>query len=286
MGIKINTTRNTTQAYETLTELNRKMKSLQLSKRSKQKENVSDKIVIENKSTVVSPKNEIFKVIQKNIESAKDLLSIAEKELNSIKGLLAKVKIKTKEAVSENSNESAVQEIREIGKEIDSIIFNSEFSKTKMLMTGSNGISKDMKFYIGIESTDVLTIDYGKFIGGNYSVDSSLGGKAENIHQSVKSGLESILKADLKKIEIEDFEIVVHKALGSIGSSVNKLNKKNDSLSLTISNSNASISRLFDAESAIKHLNKTLSAIEDNSALAKLSQLNINLHKVLKLFNT
>ncbi len=79
------------------------------------------------------------------------------------------------------------------------------------------------------------------------------------------------------------FETLVDNALGSIGNSVQRLDAKDDFLTSAIANSQASVSRLFDADMALEQLNATKASIGGQAATAMLAQLNMQPQAVLQL---
>jgi flagellin len=83
--------------------------------------------------------------------------------------------------------------------------------------------------------------------------------------------------------ELDAFETAVDNALGSIGNSVQRLDAKDDFLTSAIANSQASVSRLFDADMALEQLNATKASIGANAATSMLAQLNMGPQQVLQL---
>ena len=83
--------------------------------------------------------------------------------------------------------------------------------------------------------------------------------------------------------EIDNLETAVDNALGAIGNYVQRLDAKDDFLTSAIANSQASVSRLFDADMAQEQLNATKSTIGGQAATAMLAQLNMAPQAVLQL---
>jgi len=75
----------------------------------------------------------------------------------------------------------------------------------------------------------------------------------------------------------------VKKALGRIGNLMQTLDSKSDFLTASITNSNSSISRLFDTDMAMEQLNATKGSIGSNATTSILSQLNMSPQSFLQL---
>ena len=76
----------------------------------------------------------------------------------------------------------------------------------------------------------------------------------------------------------------VSNALGDIGNFTQRLNIKEETLNTAITNAEASISRLFDADMAQEQLNATRGSIMSQAATAMLAQLNFAPQQVMQLF--
>jgi flagellin len=65
---------------------------------------------------------------------------------------------------------------------------------------------------------------------------------------------------------------------------VQRLDIKEETLNVSISNAQSSVSRLFDADMAYEQLNATKGSIMQQAATAMLAQLNASPQQVLQLF--
>ncbi|MFA8344023.1 MAG: flagellin, partial [Rhodothermaceae bacterium] len=83
---------------------------------------------------------------------------------------------------------------------------------------------------------------------------------------------------------VTNLKSTVTTALGNIGNFSQRLDIKDDTLNVSITNAQASISRLFDADMAAEQLNATKGSILQQSATAMFSQLNFAPQQVLQLF--
>ena len=87
------------------------------------------------------------------------------------------------------------------------------------------------------------------------------------------------LQANLASLKTE-----VTSALGKIGNFTQRLDIKEETLNVSITNAQSSYSRLFDADMAAEQLNATRGSILGQAATAMVSQLNSAPQSVLSLF--
>lgn len=289
MGFQINTNISALKAYNALAKLNASSEKAQLRLATQKRINsVADDTSGFNVGKALDQKVKLMQSAQSNVGSAKDMLATAESQMISIKDMLTQIRAKIADASNPAADKSAIaNDIKSIGLEIDSAIASTKFNNTNLLMSGSSGTgASGFAFQTGAASTDTLTVDYGQYTGGAVDVDSSLGGTATNVHSSVKAGLDSILGAtssNISSIDFDAFETAYDNALGAIGNYVQRLDAKDDFLTSAIANSQASVSRLFDADMAMEQLNATKASIGGQAATAMLAQLNMSPQQVLQL---
>jgi flagellin len=287
MGFQINTNIGALKAYNALAKLNAKSEKAQIRLATQKRINsVADDTSGFNVGKALDQKVKLMMAAKGNVGSAKDMLSTAESQLISIKDMLTQIRSKIADASNPASDRAAIaNDIKSIALEIDSTIATTKFNDTNLLMSGASGTGTGFAFQTGAASTDTLTINYGSFIGGAGTVT---GGSATNVHAEVATDLSAaiaVAAGTIAALDVDDFETAVDNALGSIGNYVQRLNAKEDSLTSAIANSQASVSRLFDADMAMEQLNATKAAIGGQAATAMLSQLNMNPQQVLQLLN-
>lgn len=288
MGFQINTNIGALKAYNALAKLNAKSEKAQLRLATQKRINsVADDTSGFNVGKSLDQKVKLMQAAQGNVGSAKDMLATAESQMISIKDMLTQIRAKIADASNPAADKSAIaNDIKSIGLEIDSAIASTKFNETSLLMSGATGTGTGFSFQTGAASTDTLDVNYGQYIGGAVDIDSSLGGTATNVHASVKAGLDSILGAtssNIASINFDSFETAYDNAIGSIGNYVQRLDAKDDFLTSAIANSQASVSRLFDADMAMEQLNATKASIGGQAATAMLAQLNMQPQAVLQL---
>lgn len=283
---RINTNIGALNAYNALAKANSDAYKAQLRLASQKRINsVADDTSGFTVGKSLSQKVELMGAAQRNIGSAKDMLSTAEAQLINIKDLVTSIKSKIADATNAASNKSRiVDDIKAMGKEIESIFKNTKFNNTSLLVSSTTGNTGIFSFQTGVDSTDVLGVDYGTNIVGTYT---SAGVGA--VHEDINTGLASIAGVGADTISalntsLEGFEDKVDSALASLGNSVQRLDVKDSFLTSAITNSKASVSRLFDADMALEQLNATKGQMAGQVATSMFSQLNMAPQNVLQLF--
>ena len=290
MGFQINTNIGALKAYNALSSLNSKTQKAQLRLATQKRINsVADDTSGFNVGKSLDQKVKLMQAAQGNVGSAKDMLATAESQLISIKDMLTQIRAKKADASNPAADATSIaKDIKSIGLEIDSAIATTKFNDTNLLMSGTSGTgASGFSFQTGAASTDKLVVNYGSFVGGNSNVATTNGGTAEDVHADIATDLGAILAvtdaSSVAALDIDDFETAVDNALGSIGNYTQRLDAKDDFLTSAIANSQASVSRLFDADMATEQLNATKSSIGGQAATAMLAQLNFAPQAVLQL---
>jgi flagellin len=288
MGFQINTNIGALKAYNALADLNAKSEKAQLRLATQKRINsVADDTSGFNVGKALDQKVQLMQAAKGNVGSAKDMLATAESQLISIKDMLTQIRAKMADASNPAADKSAIaNDIKSIALEIDSAIAGTKFNETNLLMSGASGFGTGFTFQTGAASTDTLTVDYGKYLGGDQAVS---GGTATNVHADIADDLGSLIgvgSTTIATLDLNDFESAVDNALGNIGNAVQRLDAKDDFLTSAIANSQASVSRLFDADMAMEQLNATKASIGGQAATAMLAQLNMSPQQVLQLLNS
>ena len=263
------------EAYNALSKLNSKTQKAQLRLATQKRINsVADDTSGFNIGKSLEAKVSLMKSAQKNVGSAKDMLATAESQLVSIRDMITQVKAK----IADSGNPSAdlgalVNDVKAIASEISSSISNTKFNDTELLgTTAATGFS----FQTGASSSDTLTVDYADNIASNFNTS-----KAE-IDALTSSATRSSFTA--LETNLDAFETTITDSLGKVGNYIQRLDAKEDFLTAAITNSEASVSRLFDADVAMEQLNATKYSIGSQAATAMTAQLNFSPQQVLQLF--
>ncbi|MBU0472747.1 MAG: flagellar biosynthesis protein FliC [Bacteroidetes bacterium] len=285
MGFQINTNIGALKAYNALSSLNSKTQKAQLRLATQKRINsVADDTSGFNVGKSLDQKVKLMQSAQGNVGSAKDMLATAESQLISIKDMLTQIRSKQADASNPAADKASIaNDIKSIALEIDSAIATTKFNDTNLLMSGASGTATGFNFQTGASSSDTLNVNYGEFIGGAGTVT---GGSATNVHADIATDLSAaiaVTDSTISTLDIDSFETAVDNALGAIGNYTQRLDAKDDFLTSAIANSQASVSRLFDADMATEQLNATKSSIGGQAATAMLAQLNFAPQAVLQL---
>ncbi|MBU0472745.1 MAG: flagellin [Bacteroidetes bacterium] len=300
MGFQINTNIGALKAYNALASLNSKSEKAQLRLATQKRINsVADDTSGFNVGKSLEQKVKLMQSAQGNVGSAKDMLATAESQLISIKDMLTQIKSKIADASNPAADKaSIVNDIKAIGEEIASAFETTKFNDTSLLVSAS-GSAPSFSFQTGAASSDTLTINYATSTGGGdlsgtatltTAGSNAVAGVSVKVNDALGTAGTNVGIADLTTSNISDLltnlellETEVDDALGSIGNSVQRLDAKDDFLTSAIANSQASVSRLFDADMATEQLNATKSSIGGQAATAMLAQLNMAPQAVLQL---
>ncbi|MCF6270654.1 MAG: flagellin [Melioribacteraceae bacterium] len=301
MGFQINTNIGALKAYNALSSLNSRTQKAQLRLATQKRINsVADDTSGFNVGKSLDQKVKLMQSAQGNVGSAKDMLATAESQLISIKDMITQIKAKVADASNPAADKSAiVNDIKAIGEEIASAFETTKFNDTSLLVS-AGGSAPSFSFQTGAASADTLTVNYAVSAGGgDLSGTTELTTDGSNAVAGVSAIVNNALGTDsgsdigiaeLTTSNISDlltnlelFETEVDDALGAIGNFVQRLDAKDDFLTSAIANSQASVSRLFDADMALEQLNATKSSIGGQAATSMLAQLNFAPQAVLQL---
>jgi len=208
-----------------------------------------------------------------NIGDVKNMLGIAEGGLLNINDILVTMKEKVLQAASDTLGSSEryaiTVQIEQLNAEIDDIVSETKFNNVTLI----DGTYTDKNFQTGADSTD------------NFSVAIS------QDHDSTASGLNttsvdvtSAANATAALATVDSAIDTVSQTLESVGSWLNRLTIKENTVSVAITNTDAAYSRIFDADIAREQLEASKLQILQQTAMAMLSQANLNSTSILTLF--
>jgi flagellin len=283
MGFRINTNVDALSAYNALAKANKDTASAQLKIATGQRINsVSDDTSGFNIGKSLQGKIAVMTAAQNNVSGAQNLLSTAEGSLLSVNDLLIKIEGKLSDSTNPTADRGALSsDINSLATEIQSVMNTTKFNNTNLL-TGSSDAKTGFSFQVGNDYKDKITLDFATSIlsGSSTAFNTSLGNFLKVTAGSVTdSNTLTTLQANLSTLKSE-----ITSALGKIGNFSQRLDIKQDTLNVSISNAQSSYSRLFDADMAQEQLNATKSSILGQAATSMLSQLNTAPQNVLSLF--
>ena len=274
-GFTIATNIGALEAYNALAKLNSKTQKAQLRLATQKRINsVADDTSGFNIGKSLESKVALMQSAQKNVGSAKDMLATSESQLVSIRDMITQIKTK----IADSGNAAAdlgslANDVKALAEEIGNGITNTKFNDTNLLGTAA---AAGFTFQTGVSSTETLAVDYADDIASNFNTSKAeIDALSSASTRSSFTALETNLNA---------FENTISSSLGKVGNYMQRLDAKDDFLTSAITNSEASVSRLFDADVAVEQLNATKYSIGAQAATAMVAQLNFAPQQVLQLF--
>ena len=208
-----------------------------------------------------------------NIGDTKNTLAIAEGGLQSILGILQTMKEKATQAASDTlggAERTAIEnQMDDLAAEINSIVdSDTTFNGVNLI----DGTFTNKTTQVGANAGDTLSISLtGDHDAGTLSVaDASLDVASATAASTAISRIDGAIGA-------------VQDSIRSIGSLQARLTTKENTLSTAITNTEASKSRILDADLAQEQLEITKLQILQQTALVMLAQANVAPQNVLQL---
>ena len=206
----------------------------------------------------------------RNVETAKNVLSIAEGGYLAVAGILQVIKEKTVQAADDSYNldqKTAIQaQINALVLEIDDIVEETEFQGT-MLIDGSFSTAV---FQTGAAAGDVFSVALS-------DVDSA----ALSVNNLVVS---DAITASAAIAAVDDAINVLNVSAQKVGEYMLRLDNKVETLANAVSNIEATRSRIEDADFARVQMDLIRSQIIQQTGFAAFGQANAAPQLVLSLF--
>ena len=216
-----------------------------------------------------------------NVSTAKNVLNIAEGGYQSQMDILQQIK----ESLTQAADGSLSEDQRfAIGDRINSLLieFNDIYDQTKYngfkLFGDENGENRIMRFQVGEETLDTFDVEF------DASVRDDIGENNNN--------LDSIADwATLDQTEAADGIDILESAIDSLSATIQRmgdyqarLTSKEESLSIGVANTEASRSRIEDADFAKEQMEMVKLQILQQTGVSAFSQANSAPQVVLSLF--
>lgn len=274
-GTRINTNIAAMNAYNALNDINRELGVHQLRLATGKKINsVSDDPSGYTIAKKLQARSRGLAQAINNVGDAKNVLSIAEGGLQKINDLLVSIKEQVTRAVNGGLSDDELQaiatQINDYMSEIDDIVRQTKFNGMQLLNGAGGGAwVTGRDFQIGSDSGDTLTVKF------DITVDSTL----------IKSS--AVVTSDLTSSFITTVDNAIRtvtQQLQYVGSLVNRLDVKEANLIVSMTNTEAAASRIFDADIAKEQVEVAKLLILQQTATAQLAQANAAPQGVLALF--
>lgn len=293
MGFSINTNIDALRAYNALAMVNANTAKAQLRLATGLRINsVADDTSGYAVGKSLDQKVQLMQVAQSNVGSAQDMLATAESSLSNVKDLITSIRSKIANSTNPATDNTKIAgDIKALANEIANIFTTTKYNNTQLLTSLS---SSNFAFQTGADSTDKLTIDYFETSTGTLTGSATLSTSAFTVNSIGTAGYTALTQmasvgttaAAIGSLSayLDTFESTIDNSLAAVGNYDQRLSIKSNFLTAAISNSQSSVSRLFDANVATEQLNATKGQIQQQVATSMLSQLNSAPQNLLRLF--
>ncbi len=278
-GTRINTNIAAMNAYNALNDINRELGVHQLRLATGKKINsVADDPSGYTIAKKLQARSRGLAQAINNVGDAKNVLSIAEGGLQKINDLLVSIKEQATRAVNGGLSDDELQaiatQINDYLAEIDDIVRQTKFNGMQLLQDSAGGgaWSSGRSFQVGSDAGDTLTVSF------TIVVDRSL---------IVTSPATVVATTDLTSSFITTVDNAIRtvtQQLQYVGSLINRLDVKEANLVVSMTNTEAAASRIFDADIAKEQVEVAKLMILQQTATAQLAQANASPQGVLALF--
>ncbi len=209
-----------------------------------------------------------------NVGTAKNVLAIAEGGLMNISDILITIKEKVTSAANDtwwSAERNAIKtEINQLTAEIDNIVAETTFNNIA-LIDGTYSVS----YQTGEGTTNTL----------HFAITQSATATALQVDSSnVSSLVFTAAGASAALAKVNTAIETISDMLQQIGATVSRLTVKESTLSVAITNTEATKGRILDADIALEQLKSTRLQILQQTATAQLAQANVMPQNVLALF--
>ena len=210
-----------------------------------------------------------------NVGTAKNVLAIAEGGLSNISSILITMKEKVTQAASDTlgtaERDAIKTEINQLTEEIDDIVAETLFNEIPLI----DGTYTNVSIQSGEESTNTLVFSLTQ----NHTA-TGLSVASDDVSNNVVSAA----SAAIALTNVNSALDLVSDSMQEIGAKIARFGVKESTLSIAITNTEATKGRILDADIAKEQLESTRLQILQQTATAQLAQANIIPQNVLALF--
>ena len=209
-----------------------------------------------------------------NVGDAKNVLSIAEGGLQKINDLLVSIKEQVTRAVNGGLSDDELQaiatQINDYLSEINDIVKQTKFNGMQLLRGAGGGAwVSGRDFQVGSDAGDTLSVKF------DITVDRTLISSSTVATTDLTSSFITTVDNAIK---------TVTQQLQYVGSLITRLDVKETNLVVSMTNTEAAASRIFDADIAKEQVEAAKLMILQQTATAQLAQANASPQGVLALF--
>ncbi len=274
-GTRINTNIAAMNAYNALNDINRELSVHQLRLATGKKINsVADDPSGYTIAKKLQARSRGLAQAINNVGDAKNVLSVAEGGLQKINDLLISIKEQVTRAVNgglSNDELTAIAtQINDYLAEINEIVKQTKFNGMQLLRgAGGGDWVTGRNFQVGSDNGDVLAVKF------DVIVDRSLVKSTDVVTSDLTTSFITTVDNAIKEVT---------RQLQYVGSLINRLDVKEANLIVSMTNTDAAASRIFDADIAREQVEVAKLFILQQTATAQLAQANAAPQGVLALF--
>jgi flagellin len=225
-------------------------------------------------ATKIESRNRALQQVFNNIGEAKNLLNTAEGGLQEINNILVELQSKIEQSANDTLGTDERKAISgfmvKLRDEIDSISNEVTFNGVKLL-----GSTTTFTFQTGETSQT-------SFATSSYDVSSGLG--MTNLAALTANDTITADNYLTYLAEVTAAMSTISSGLTEVGSLFNRFSVKESIISVQQANTEATVSRIMDADMAHEQLELTKAQVIQQSTVAMLAQANLNSQSILQLF--
>jgi len=207
-----------------------------------------------------------------NVGTSKNVLNIAEGGFQAQMSLLQTMKEKATQAAdgsySTEQREAIHDQFAALRTEFDDISSDTKFNGTALMSATA------MTFHVGEGSTDTLAVTFGTSVAATVGEDNTDISATTLATQTGASAGIALLDTAIKSLA---------KSIQNVGDNNARLSSKEESLSLAVSNTEATRSRIEDADFAKEQMSMMKLQILQQTTISSFSQANAAPQMVLSL---
>ena len=216
-----------------------------------------------------------------NVGTAKNVLAIAEGGLINISNILVTMKEKVTQAASDtlgSAERNAIKtELDQLTAEINNIVDETTFNNISLI----DGNYRNKSIQTGEDTTNTLEINIVR------QGTTSSGFRAADLEVDISNVSTLVFTAagsSMALSRIDSAIEVISDALQNIGALISRMTVKESTLSIAITNTEGTRSRIMDVDIAREQLESTKLQILQQTATVQLAQANITPQNILALF--
>jgi flagellin len=219
-------------------------------------------------------------VAMRNTQNATALMQTAEGALDEVSNIVVRMKDLATQAAdsgSTDADKTAMQaEFAELGKELTNIMDNTSFGGAKLLNSAGGTLAAEMKFQIGADALEVMTVDLSD---GLEAVQESV----TLLSDVATATLETAADATTAIGDLTTAIDAIGALRSSLGASANRLEHVNNNLANISTNTKQATGLIMDVDFAAESANMTSSQMLMQASTAMLKQSNSMSSMVMSL---